>query len=72
MFGVKNEFPVNNGEPPEATYHTIYTSEGVASIITGPELQTEPGVVAIIVGALLTVAVMAVRDKLMQPFAMTS
>jgi hypothetical protein len=37
--------------------HTIYTSaEGVASIITGPELQTEPGVVAIIVGALLTVA----------------
>jgi hypothetical protein len=24
MFGVKNEFPVNNGEPPEATYHIIY------------------------------------------------
>jgi hypothetical protein len=49
-------------------HHTnLLSAEGVASIITGPELQTEPGVVAIIVGALLTVAVMAVRDKLMQP-----
>jgi hypothetical protein len=73
MLGVKNEFPVNNGEPPAATsYQFTFPAEGVASIITGPELQTEPGVVAIIVGALLTVAVMAVRDRLVQPFAMTS
>jgi hypothetical protein len=42
----------------------------VASRITDPE--RDPAAVAIIVGALLTVAVMAVRDGVVQPFAIAS
>jgi hypothetical protein len=56
----------------KTSYQFTFPAEGVASIITGPELQLNLQC-CYNVGALLTVAVMAVvRDGLVQPFAMTS
>jgi hypothetical protein len=48
-----------------------FTSRRRSSRITDPEPQRDPAAVAIIVGALLTVAA-NVRDGVVQPFAMAS
>lgn len=72
-FGVVNVMPVANDIPPVATpYQLSVPAEAVAPIVTVPESQREPGVVEVIAGELLTVAITAIFVGLVQPFAIAS
>ena len=60
MTGVVKEVPVPNDIPPvEAAYQLIVPAEAVAPKIAVPDPQTDPGVVAMMVGIALTVAITA-------------
>ena len=73
MLGVVYGVPVDNAEPPVAAAHQlIVPAEAVAPRVTVPVLQREPGVVPVIEGIALTVANTAVRDPVVQPFAVAS
>ena len=73
MLGVVNEVPVPNEVPPvDAEYQLIVPADAVAPNVTVPVPQTDPGVVPVIVGIALTVATTAVRDAVVQPFAVAS
>ena len=66
--GVVNEVPVPIGDPPVTTaYQLIVPAEAVAPSVTVPVPQTEPGVVPVIVGIGLTVAITAVLEEEEQP-----
>ena len=68
ILGVVNVNPVSNDDPPVAAEYQLMVPElGVALIKTVPVPHLEPGVVAVIVGIVLTVAVTAVREALVQP-----
>ena len=73
MLGVVNEVPVPREEPPdEAAYQFIVPAEAVAPNVTVPDPHTEPGVVPVMVGIVFTVAVTAVLEAVVQPFAVAS
>ena len=73
MFGVKKEVPFDNRVPAvAAVYQLTVPAEGVAARITDPESHRVAGVALVIVGAVLTVAVTAVRDRLGQPLLIAS
>ena len=73
MDGVVKEVPVPNEEPPvDAAYQLIVPAEVVAPNVTIPVPQREPGVVPVMVGEVLTVAVTAVLEAVVQPFAVAS
>ena len=73
MDGVVYEVPVANDEPPlEAAYQLIVPADAVAPRETVPELQTEPGVVPVIVGTALIVAVTVVLEEVVQPPSVAS
>jgi len=64
---------VPSDEPPlDAAYQLIVPADAVASKATVPELQTTPGVVPVIVGMLVTVAVTEVLDAVVQPLSVAS
>jgi len=50
----------------------IVPAEAMAPNATVPDTHTEPGVVTVIVGIVLTVAVTAVLEAVVQPFAVAS
>ena len=62
--------PVPNDDPPlDAAYQLIVPADDVAPKATVPELQTDPGVVPVIVGMSITVAVTEVLGEVVQlPF----
>ena len=64
------EVPVPSDEPPlDAAYQLIVPADAVAPKATVPELQTDPGVVPVIVGMAYTVAVTEVLGEVVQlPF----
>jgi hypothetical protein len=68
--GVVKEVPVPNDDPPlDAAYQLIVPADAVAPKATVPELQTDPGVVPVIVGMAYTVAVTEVLGEVVQlPF----
>ena len=73
MDNVVKEVPVPNEEPPvDAAYQLIVPADAVAPNVTVPVPQREPGVVPVMVGAVLTVAVTAVLEAVVQPFAVAS
>lgn len=73
MLGVENEFPVPNEVPPVGTsYQFIVPVEAVAPSVTEPESQRDAGVVEVIVGDMLTVAVITVLVGVVQPDAVAS
>jgi hypothetical protein len=73
MDGVVKEVPVPNDEPPvNAAYQLIVPAEAVAPNVTVPVPQREPGVVPVMVGMVLTVAVIAVLEAVVHPFAVAS
>ena len=73
MEGVVNVVPAPSDEPPvEAAYKLIVPAEAVASRETVPVLQRLAGVVAVMDGIALTVAITAVRDAVVQSFAVAS
>ena len=73
MDGVVKEVPVPNDEPPvAAAYQLMVPAEAVVPNITVPVPQREPGVVPVMVGEVLTVAVTAVLEAVIHPFAVAS
>ena len=73
MLGVVKDVPVPRDEPPvEAAYQFIVPAEAVAPNATVPDTHTEPGVVPVMLGIVLTVAVTAVLEAVVQPFAVAS
>ena len=73
MLGVVKEFPVPNKVPPVGTsYQLIVPAEAVAPRVTVPESQREAGVVEVIVGGMLTVAIIAVLVGVVHPDAVAS
>ena len=73
MLGVVKDVPVPSDEPPvEAAYQFIVPAEAVAPNATVPVPHTEPGVVPVMVGIVFTVAVTAVLEAVVQPFAVAS
>ena len=71
--GVVKEVPVPSEEPPlEAAYQLIVPADAVAPRATVPELQITPGVVPVIVGMGVTVAVTEVLDPVVQPLSVAS
>jgi hypothetical protein len=73
MDGVVKDVPVPNDEPPvDAAYQLIVPAEAVAPKFTVPAPQREPGVVPVMVGMALTVAVTAVLEAVVHPFAVAS
>jgi hypothetical protein len=70
---VVKEVPVPSDEPPlDAAYQLIVPADAVAPKATVPELQTDPGVVPVIVGMGVTVAVTEVLDPVVQPLSVAS
>ena len=68
MDGVVNEVPVPNEAPPvDAAYQLIVPADAVAPNVTVPVPQTDPGVVPVIVGIVLTVATTAVLVAVVHP-----
>ena len=60
-------------EPPvDAAYQLIVPADDVAPKATVPELQTDPGVVPVIVGMSITVAVTEVLGEVVQPPSVAS
>ena len=73
MEGVVNEDPVPKDVPPvAAAYQLIVPADATAPKTTVPETQTEPGDVLVMVGIVLTVAVTAVLEAVVQPFEVAS
>ena len=73
MEGVVKEVPVPSDDPPlDAAYQLIVPADDVAPKATVPELQTDPGVVPVIVGMGVTVAVTEVLDPVVQPLSVAS
>ena len=73
MPGVVNDVPVPSDEPPdEAAYQFIVPADAVAPNVTVPVPHLEPGVVPVMVGIVFTVAVTAVLEAVVQPFAVAS
>ena len=71
--GVVNEIPVPSEAPPvAAAYQFIVPAEAVAPRVTVPDPQTEPGVVPVIEGTVLTVAITAVLEAVVQVPAVAS
>ena len=70
MDGVVKEVPVPNEEPPvDAAYQLIVPADAVAPNVTVPASQRDPGVVPVMA---VTVAVTAVLEAVVQPFAVAS
>ena len=68
--GVVNVVPVPREDPPiNAAYQLIVPAEAVAPRETVPVLQRLAGVVAVMVGIVLTVATTAVLDVVVHPLA---
>ena len=73
MLGAVKDVPVPRDEPPvDAAYQFIVPAEAVAPNVTVPDPHLEPGVVPVMVGIVLTVAVTAVLEAVVQPFAVAS
>ena len=73
MDGVVKLVPVPKLVPPVgAEYQFIVPAEAVAPNVTVPVPQRLPGVVPVIVGIAFTVAVTAVLDGVVHPFAVAS
>ena len=73
MLGVINEAPVPKDVPPvEAAYQLIVPALAVAPRVTVPDQQREPGVVPVIDGMALIVAVTAVLVAVVQPLFVAS
>jgi len=71
--GVVKLVPEDSEDPPvAAVYQLIVPADETALRRTVPELQTEPGVVFVIVGVVLTVAVIAVLEPVVQLLAVAS
>ena len=71
--GVVKDVPVPNEDPPDdAAYQLMIPAEAVAPRVTVPVPQTDPGVVLVIVGTTLTVAVTDVLDAVVHPFTVAS
>ena len=71
--GVVKEVPVPNDDPPlDAAYQLIVPADAVAPKATVPDLQTDPGVVPVIVGTAFTVAVTEVLGEVVQPPSVAS
>ena len=73
MEGVVNVPPVPREAPPvEAAYQLMVPAEAVAPSATVPVLQRLAGVVPVMVGIVLTVAITAVREVVVHPLAVAS
>ena len=73
MVGVVNVVPVPRLVPPvAAAYQLIVPADAEAPNVTVPVPQRLPGVVAVIVGIVFTVAVTAVRVAVVQPLSVAS
>jgi len=73
MLGVVKLVPVPSEVPPvEAAYQLIVPALAVAPSITVPVPHLDPGVVPVIVGIALTVAITAVRVAVVQPLLVAS
>lgn len=73
ILGVMNEFPVPNEVPPVSeSYQFIVPAEATAPNVTEPESQRFAGVVEVIVGGKLTVAVIAVLVAVVHPDVVAS
>lgn len=73
MEGVVKEVPVPNEEPPDtAAYQLIVPDDAVAPNVTVPVPQRDPGVVPVMVGIVLMVAITAVLEAVVHPFAVAS
>ena len=73
MLGVVKLVPVPSEAPPvEAAYQLIVPALAVAPSITVPVPHLDPGVVPVIVGIALTVAITAVRVAVVQPLFVAS
>ena len=71
--GVVKEVPVPNDDPPlDAAYQLIVPADAVAPKATVPDLQTDPGVVPVIVGTAFTVAVTEVLGEVVHPLFVAS
>ena len=68
IIGVVKDVPVPIEDPPvDAAYQLIVPIEVVAPRVTVPVPQTDPGVVLVIIGTMLTVAVTAVLEAVVHP-----
>ncbi len=73
ILGVVNDVPVPNDTPPEdAAYQLIVPALAVAPNTTVPVPHLESGVVPVIVGISLTIAVTAVLDAVVHPLLVAS
>ena len=64
ILGVVNEVPVPKETPPvEAAHQFIVPTSAAALNVTVPASQRESGVVLVIIGVVLTVAITAVRGE---------
>lgn len=73
ILGVMKEVPVPKLVPPVGpAYQLIVPEEAVAPRVAVPEPQTLPGVVPVIEGIGFTVAMTAILDPVVQPFAVAS
>ena len=71
--GVVKDVPVPSELPPvDPAYQLIVPADAVAPNVTVPDPQTEPGVVPVIVGMVLTVARTEVLADVVHPFAVAS
>ena len=73
MLGVMKLVPVPIDVPPVAfAYQLIVPALAVAAKVTVPVPHTEPGVLAVMVGMVFTVAITAVLVAVVQPLAVAS
>lgn len=73
ILGVVKLVPVPKELPPdEAAYQLIVPAEAVAPKFTLPASHREAGVVAVMVGVVLAVAVIAVLEAVVQPLFVAS
>ena len=73
MLGVVKLVPVPKLVPPVAApYQLTVPADAVAPRVTMPLPQTLPGMVAVIVGTVLTVAITGVLEAAVQPFEVAS
>jgi hypothetical protein len=73
MLGVVNDVPVPRLAPPvAAAYQLMVPAEAVAPRVTVPVPHTLPGVVAVIVGTVFTVAIIGVLAAVVQVPAVAS
>jgi len=73
MLGVVNDVPVPNEDPPiDTSYQFTVPAEAVAPNVTVPVPHREPGVVPVIDGTVLTVAVTGTLGLGAQPASVAS